>query len=143
MEKSTTSCVFLHPEHKKDDPCRVVFAGLFPPARAEPGKQHNNATSQAVIAVLGSNIFDWVDLSIESPDQYAYHMDTNDILENISPLFDSWISRIFIRCNQLQQSKKVVYICGEICQYAFDLYIDPKKCTVLSSSPLLSVILLY
>ena len=53
-------CVFEPGD--RGDQNRAIVMALYPPPGSEPGKQHNNRTSNEIKKVTGNCHFDWNDL---------------------------------------------------------------------------------
>jgi hypothetical protein len=100
---------------------------LFPPAKADPKKQHDNATSRAIIAAIGDDKHNWSDLFALSPPGKASDVDQKALasfIENCSPeactqMKEVW-ARVVSRFNPDDAMSNVVWLAGGIVQKAFE-----------------------
>lgn len=100
---------------------RIIFAGLFPPAKSHKDRQHHNITSNAVINELGHTNFDWIDLYPVCSDMHSKDITIGEITSQIQSrfLFLGWVMRIKNRTREIHDNKHtpIIYICGNICKH--------------------------
>lgn len=99
---------------------RILFAGLFPPARSHAALQHANNTSVRIINTLGHTHFDWIDILCRMPPDYSSESDQHELDKFLqeTDLRNDWKNRILCRVYELNQRSftPVVFICGAICK---------------------------
>jgi hypothetical protein len=99
---------------------RILFAGLFPPAKSKTDYQHANTTSSYVMNTLGHNYFDWIDIFCLAPSNLASDVDETKLkkfLQENEEYRIKWKERLLQRVSELNQKSfiPVVFICGVIC----------------------------
>ncbi len=106
---------------------RIIYVGLFPPAKAVPDKQHDNRTSRDIIAVLGHNHFDWMDLYLYSPEKKSSDLDQVALRQYLrlnQHYAYSQFKRVTNRVAQLHSKQyiPILFICGVICSENWNIY---------------------
>ncbi len=97
---------------------RIVFAGLYPPGKSDPNRQHNNKTSIKIKNYFTN--FDWIDIMFTCPEMAKnvnmYYL--GKILDNDESYRTSWKQRVINRVRELRTHNHlpVVFVCGNICQ---------------------------
>ena len=121
-----------------------IIAGLFPPAKADINKQHENPTSKEIIKITGNNNFCWIDLITHSPTGYAKDFDSNLLKRELKTKTDTAKStvqnygvRVMNRVKEVKSSSPnnvpVVTWSGPLVRACFDWLIELQQIEVIES----------